>query len=112
MPERMTEAVSDAHVSDSGPPIHDERGASVHSTDQRPLLVASNWSKRFGGRAVLQDVAFEVRQGEILGLVGQNGSGKSLVQGPLAEAKDAGILVIANNTANENAELVTDVDAQ
>lgn len=34
-------------------------------------------SKTFGGRRVLHDAAISVRQGEALGLVGQNGSGKS-----------------------------------
>ena len=33
--------------------------------------------KRFGTRAVLQDVAFQVRAGEIVALVGASGSGKS-----------------------------------
>jgi branched-chain amino acid transport system ATP-binding protein len=34
-------------------------------------------TKRFGGFAALSDVSFEVREGEILGLIGPNGSGKT-----------------------------------
>ncbi|MGD9985470.1 sugar ABC transporter ATP-binding protein [Pseudonocardia sp.] len=41
------------------------------------LLVASGWSKTFGPRRVLSDVALTIKRGEIHGLVGQNGSGKS-----------------------------------
>ncbi|MCD9622777.1 sugar ABC transporter ATP-binding protein [Rhabdothermincola salaria] len=40
-------------------------------------LGASGVSKTFGAIKVLHDVTFEVRAGEIHGLVGQNGSGKS-----------------------------------
>jgi ribose transport system ATP-binding protein len=42
-----------------------------------PLLRVSNLSKVFAGTPVLTDVSLELGEGEILGLVGQNGSGKS-----------------------------------
>jgi ABC-type glutathione transport system ATPase component len=41
------------------------------------ILLAVRLSVRYGGRAVLRDVALDIRAGEILGLVGQSGSGKS-----------------------------------
>ncbi len=45
---------------------------------QTDVLLAANFSVRYAGKpAVLRDVALEIRQGEILGLVGQSGSGKS-----------------------------------
>ena len=42
-----------------------------------PLLTVSGLTKRFGGFTALQDVSFDVNQGEIVGLIGPNGSGKT-----------------------------------
>ncbi len=42
-----------------------------------PLLALEGVSKQFNGLAVLQDMSFSIRSGEILGLVGPNGSGKT-----------------------------------
>src|SRR5262249_5991146 len=56
------------------------------------LLAARGVTKRFGASTVLDGVSFDVRHGEILGLVGPNGAGKT----PLFEClagllpKDAG----------------------
>ena len=41
------------------------------------MLSIRNLTKRFGGFTALNDVSFEVREGEILGLIGPNGSGKT-----------------------------------
>ena len=41
------------------------------------MLVASNLSKSFNRRPALDDVSFHVKQGEIFGLLGHNGAGKS-----------------------------------
>jgi ABC-type dipeptide/oligopeptide/nickel transport system ATPase component len=44
----------------------------------KEVLVNARFSVRYGGKPpVLRDVELEIRQGEILGLVGQSGSGKS-----------------------------------
>lgn len=41
------------------------------------LLEVKNITKRFGGLTVLNDVSFEVNEGEIVGLIGPNGAGKT-----------------------------------
>jgi lipopolysaccharide export system ATP-binding protein len=41
------------------------------------ILKANNLVKRYGGRTVVNDVSFDVAEGEIVGLLGRNGAGKT-----------------------------------
>lgn len=58
----------------------------------RPGLYASNITKKFGHALALSGVTFEVRYGEIMGLVGPNGAGKSTLMKVLSgfESADTG----------------------
>jgi branched-chain amino acid transport system ATP-binding protein len=42
-----------------------------------PLMEVKNLTKRFGGLPAVNDVSFEVKEGEILSVIGPNGAGKS-----------------------------------
>ena len=44
-----------------------------------PVLVADRLSKRYGARLAVDDVSFAVEAGEVMGLLGPNGSGKTTV---------------------------------
>lgn len=43
----------------------------------KALLEVDNATLRFGGLTALNEVSFEIREGEILGLIGPNGAGKT-----------------------------------
>jgi branched-chain amino acid transport system ATP-binding protein len=48
---------------------------------QRVLLQVKNLSKHFAGLVAVNDISFEVREGEIISIVGPNGAGKSVLFG-------------------------------
>ena len=47
------------------------------NNDNRPIISVSHLTKRFGNLEVLRDINFEVRQGEVISLIGPSGTGKS-----------------------------------
>ncbi len=44
-----------------------------------PLLSISGLTKNYGEKQALQDISFSVQQGEIVGLIGKNGAGKTTI---------------------------------
>ena len=44
-----------------------------------PILKVENMNKKFGSTVALNDVSLTVYPGEIRGLIGENGSGKSTI---------------------------------
>ena len=53
----------------------------TRKADPEVILEASHLSKSFGGKPALRDLSFTVRRGEIFGLLGHNGAGKSTALG-------------------------------
>lgn len=62
------------------------------------ILIAQHLSKRYGGVQALRDVSFELRRGEIHGLCGENGAGKSTIVKILGGVvkPDTGTIVVDN----------------
>lgn len=51
----------------------------MKSADDQPVLEVENLSVAFADRTVLNDVSFKLRRDEVLGIVGETGSGKSIL---------------------------------
>lgn len=66
-----------------------------------PVLEFRGVTKRFGGATALLDVDFDLRPGEIHGLVGENGAGKSTLMKILSgvHSPDEGDMVLRGQTA-------------
>jgi putative phosphonate transport system ATP-binding protein len=53
------------------------QGNGSQVDDDRPLLLAEDLSKWYGGRLGCRDVSFALYEGEVIAVVGESGSGKS-----------------------------------
>jgi ABC-2 type transport system ATP-binding protein len=49
----------------------------MNSASVQASIHASNLSKSFGAKPVLQDLSFDVAQGDVIGVLGKNGAGKT-----------------------------------
>jgi len=54
-------------------------GVDSDGKELAPILSVRGLTKRFGGIAAVSDVSFDLNQGQILGMIGPNGSGKTTV---------------------------------
>ncbi|MAT99841.1 MAG: ABC transporter ATP-binding protein [Anaerolineaceae bacterium] len=70
------------------------------------MLQVDKISKDFGGLRALNEVTFEVAQGEIVGLIGPNGSGKSTAFNVIT-----GFLPATSGTVTFNGETITGLPA-
>jgi ribose transport system ATP-binding protein len=64
------------------------------------ILEVKNITKTYPGVVALDNVSFDVKEGEILALIGENGAGKSTVIKSIAGAitPDSGTITIAGKT--------------
>ncbi|MDD1766963.1 MAG: ATP-binding cassette domain-containing protein, partial [Methanomassiliicoccales archaeon] len=66
-----------------------------------PFVTIDNVTKKFNGAAVLRDVSAVIHPGEVLGLIGRSGSGKSvlinMLRGSLDYRPDSGSVVYRVN---------------
>ncbi|MDX1605455.1 MAG: ATP-binding cassette domain-containing protein [Candidatus Competibacterales bacterium] len=58
------------------PPALDD-GTPPNTTDGEPVVTVSGLGRRFGDFEAVRDLGFEIRRGEIFGLLGANGAGKT-----------------------------------
>lgn len=57
-------------------------------------MLIQHLTKQYGRKRVVDEVSFEIPQGQVLSLIGPNGAGKSTVMGMISRlvAKDAGLI--------------------
>jgi len=69
-------------------------------------VVVSNVSKSFNSTLVVNDISFDVEQGEILGLIGPNGAGKTTTIRMIMDIikPDSGKIAILGERLSENAK--------
>ena len=73
------------------------RAAEHDAVHDAPVLQLANVRKAFGGLVAVDDAGFMLRRGEILGLIGPNGSGKTTVLNLVSGAlrADRGAIALA-----------------
>ena len=66
-------------------------------------ITVRNLTKSFGGKPVVQDVSFEVGQGQLVALLGRSGSGKSTILRIIAglEEPDSGQVLLTGEDATD-----------
>lgn len=74
----------------------------------KPIIEIQNLRKSFGDVKAVQDISFEVREGELFAFLGLNGAGKSTTISILCGqlSKDSGTVVIDGNNIDKSADAV------
>lgn len=64
----------------------------------KPVLDVQNLTKRFGAKVLFEDISFSIAEGQRVGLIAQNGTGKSTLLAILTgeEGKDGGEVIYRN----------------
>lgn len=60
-----------------------QTGVRAVAPESAPMLEVRGLGKRFGARVAVADVSFTIRHGELFGLLGHNGAGKSTTIGTI-----------------------------
>lgn len=60
-----------------GFPLQENKGAFGETDFLPPLLEVENLSFNYGSHSILNDISFKMRKGEIIAVMGDNGSGKT-----------------------------------
>ena len=65
----------------------------------KPVLNVQNLTKRFGSKVLFENISFSISEGQRVGLIAQNGVGKSTLISILTgcEGKDSGEVIYRNN---------------
>ena len=95
---------------DTGPTVAIEGGSPV-----TPVVEVEHLEKRYGDFVAVEDVSFAVERGEIFGILGPNGSGKTTtvecLQG-LRKADGGELRVLGHDPRRESAQLQTRIGSQ
>ena len=69
------------------------------------MIEVRNLSKSFGANKVLHDISFQVKEGEVVAIIGPSGSGKSTLLRSLnlLEEPDEGIIKVGDVTVDTQA---------
>ena len=79
-----------------------------------PVLQVKNIEKHFGPTRVLEDISFDLEQGQALAIIGSSGSGKTTLLRCLnfLESPDAGQIVVNGETLFDAADPATQKEAE